>query len=197
MSKKYYQAEDLIELASCLFTAAGMDQEKAECVADLLVTAEMLGQRTHGVAFCSQYIEQIEKKLMTPHGEPEVIRDSGSVMVWNGRYLPGPWLVSHALEVASQRVAAHGVVTCVIQRSHHIACLTSLIKQARDQGFIAILASSDPAFGYIAPFGGKEPLLTPNPMAIGYPDSRAPVWIDLSTSITTVGMPGELEQQRI
>ena len=30
--------------------------------------------------------------------------------------------------------------------------------------------------------------MTPNPIAIGYPGSKAPVWIDVSTSITTVGM---------
>ena len=188
MSSQRYQVEPLIQLAEALFSAAGMDAEKAHCVARLLVTADMLGQRTHGIALCPQYIDQIDKGLMTPRGEPEVLRDSASVVVWDGRYLPGPWLVSHALATASERVAAHGVVTFVIRRSHHIACLTSLIKEATDRGLVAILASSDPAFGFIAPFGGKEPLLTPNPIAIGYPNSGAPVWVDVSTSITTVGM---------
>ncbi|MBS1208655.1 MAG: Malate/L-lactate dehydrogenase [Proteobacteria bacterium] len=188
MTSKFYPVESLIHLAEELFIAAGMEDEKAMCVARLLVTGDMLGQRTHGIALCPQYIEQIDKGLMSPRGEPEVVRDSGAVIVWDGNYLPGPWLVSHALEVAAERVAAQGVVTCVIRRSHHIACLTSLIKQATDKGLIAILASSDPAFGFIAPYGGKEPLLTPNPIAMGYPDSRAPVWIDASTSITTVGM---------
>ena len=148
----------------------------------------MVGQRTHGMVLCVFYIEQIDKGLMTTSGQPEVIRDSGAVVVWDGNYLPGPWLVSQALALASERVAAHGVVTFVIRRSHHIACLAALIKQATDRGLVAILSSSDPASGFIAPFGGKEPLLTPNPIAIGYPDSRGPVWIDVSTSITTVGM---------
>lgn len=188
MTSPHYQAVSLVQLAEKLFTAAGMDADKARCVAELLVTADMLGQRTHGIALCPQYIEQIEKGLMSPHGDPAVVRDSGAVVVWDGNYLPGPWLVSQALELAATRVKDHGVVTCVIRRSHHIACLTSLIKRATDKGLVALLASSDPAFGFIAPFGGKDPLLTPNPIAMGYPDSRAPVWIDASTSITTVGM---------
>jgi L-lactate dehydrogenase len=188
MASLRYQVESLKQLAGALFTAAGMDDDKARCVARLLVAGDMIGQRTHGMALCPQYIDQIEKGLMTTSGEPEVVRDSGAVFVWDGNYLPGPWLVSRALDTASERVAGHGVVTCVIRRSHHIACLASLIKQATDRGLVAILASSDPASGFIAPFGGKEPLLTPNPIAIGYPDSRAPVWIDVSTSITTVAM---------
>jgi L-lactate dehydrogenase len=188
MAPPRYQVESLVQLAEELFVAAGMERDKARSVAEVLVTGDMVGQRTHGMALCAQYIEQIDKGLMTTRGEPEVVRDSGAVFVWDGNYLPGPWLVSRALALASERVAAHGVITAVIRRSHHIACLASLIKQATDRGLVAILASSDPASGFIAPFGGKEPLLTPNPIAIGYPDSRAPVWIDVSTSITTVGM---------
>ena len=187
MAAQRYPVESLIHLAGELFVAAGMDQDKALCVAKVLVTGDMVGQRTHGMALCAAYIEQVDKGLMSIHGEPEVVRDSGSVLVWDGNYLPGPWLVSRALDIASERVAEHGVVTCVIRRSHHIACLAALIRQATDRGLVAILASSDPSSGFIAPFGGKEPLLTPNPIAVGYPGSQ-PVWIDVSTSITTVGM---------
>lgn len=183
-----YSVASLRQLATELFAAAGMEAEKAPAVAEVLVTGDMVGQRTHGMALCPQYLEQIEKGLMAKAGTPEVVRDSGAVFVWDGNYLPGPWLVSQALELAASRIAEHGVVTAVIRRSHHIACLTSLIKQATDRGLAVILASSDPAFGFIAPYGGKEPLFTPNPIAIGYPGTEQPVWIDVSTSITTVGM---------
>ncbi len=183
-----YSVASLRQFATELFAAAGMEAEKAQAVAEVLVTGDMVGQRTHGMALCPQYLEQIEKELMAKSGTPEVVRDSGAVFVWDGNYLPGPWLVSQALHQAASRIADHGVVTAVIRRSHHIACLTSLIKQATDRGLAVILASSDPAFGFIAPYGGKEPLFTPNPIAIGYPGTEQPVWIDVSTSITTVGM---------
>lgn len=188
MTAPRYSVDSLEQLAVALFTAAGMDADKARAVAWVLVTGDMVGQRTHGMALCPQYLEQIEKGLMAKSGEPEVVRDSGAVFVWDGNYLPGPWLAARAIETAASRVAQHGVVTGVIRRSHHIACLTSLIKQATDRGLAVILASSDPAFGFVAPYGGKEPLFTPDPIAIGYPGTEAPVWIDVSTSITTVGM---------
>lgn len=188
MTTTRYSVESLRQFAETLFVAAGMEADKAGCVANVLVTGDMLGQRTHGLALCPAYIEQIEKGMMSAHGEPDVVRDSGAVLVWDGNYLPGPWLVSRALDTATERILEHGVVTCVIRRSHHIACLASLIKQVTDRGLAAILASSDPFSGFIAPFGGKEALLTPNPIAVGYPGSRAPVWVDVSTSITTVGM---------
>ena len=167
MTTQRYTVESLKQLAAALFAAAGMDAGKARAVAEVLVAGDMVGQRTHGMALCPQYLEQIEKGMMATNGEPDVVRDSGAVFVWDGNYLPGPWLVSRALDQAAGRIAQHGVVTAVIRRSHHIACLTSLIKQATDRGLAVILASSDPASGFIAQYGGKEPLFTPNPSAIG------------------------------
>ena len=157
-------------------------------MARLLVLTDMLGRHTHGVALCPLYVEQLEKGLMASSGEPECVRDNGAVVVWDGNYLPGLWLVQQALDIALERIATHGVVTFAMRRSHHIACLATLVKQATDRGCVAILATSDPAFGFVAPYGGREPLLTPNPFAIGYPGTRTPVLVDICASITTVSM---------
>ena len=174
--------------ASQLLAAAGMPNEKADTVARLLVLTDMMQRHTHGVALCPLYIDQLQKNLMGTDGEPDVVRDTGSTVVWDGNYLPGLWVMDAALTLAFERVAQHGVVTFAIRRSHHIACLAALTKQATDRGLIAILATSDPAGKFVAPFGGRDPVLTPNPFAIGYPGSKAPVLVDICASITTVSM---------
>ena len=178
----------LTRLTADLLSCAGMDAEKAQSVARLLVLTDMLGRHTHGVALCPLYVEQLEKGLMAARGEPECLKDTGATVVWDGDYLPGLWLVERALHTGFERVAAHGVVTFAIRRSHHIACLAALVKEATDRGHVAILATSDPAFGFVAPYGGREPLLTPNPFAIGYPGRQTPVLVDICASITTVSM---------
>jgi LDH2 family malate/lactate/ureidoglycolate dehydrogenase len=188
MAEACYPVEPLTRFTSDLLAAAGLEDEKAQTVARLLVLTDMLGRHTHGVALCPLYLEQLEKGLMTPGGEPECLRDNGAVVVWDGNYLPGLWLVHQALGIAMERIATHGVVTFAMRRSHHIACLATLVKQATDRGYVAILATSDPAFGFVAPYGGREPLLTPNPFAIGYPGTRTPVLVDICASITTVSM---------
>ncbi|HZG69692.1 MAG TPA: Ldh family oxidoreductase [Herpetosiphonaceae bacterium] len=188
MAEACYSVELLTRFTNDLLAAAGMEQEKAQIVSRLLVLTDMLGRHTHGVALCPLYLEQLEKGLMTASGEPECLRDNSAVIVWDGNYLPGLWLVHQALGVAFERIATHGVVTFAMRRSHHIACLATLVKQATDRGYMAILATSDPAFSFVAPYGGREPLLTPNPFAIGYPGTRTPVLVDMCASITTVSM---------
>jgi len=179
---------ELTRFVSEILSGAGLEPDKAESVSRLLVLTDMLGRHTHGVALAPLYADQLEKGLMARSGEPRALKDTGSTLVWDGQYLPGLWLVEKALGIASERIAANGVVSFAIRKSHHIACLAALVKQATDRGLMAILATSDPAFGFVAPFGGKEPLLTPNPFAIGYPATRSPVLVDISASITTVSM---------
>ena len=183
-----YDPATLRQFASKLLHAAGMPAPKADTVARLLVLTDMMQRHTHGVALCPLYIDQLQANLMGTEGEPEVVNDTGATVVWDGGYLPGLWLVDKALNIAFDRVPKHGVVTFAMRRSHHIACLAALVKQATDRGLLAILATSDPGGKFVAPFGGRDPVLTPNPFAIGYPGNKAPVLVDICASITTVSM---------
>jgi L-lactate dehydrogenase len=178
----------LASFVASLLSAAGMDDDKARTVARLLVLTDMMGRRTHGLAIAPLYIDDIRKGAMHVSGGPAVVKDSGATLLWDGAYLPGLWLVNRAIDTAIARIARHGVVTVSIRRSHHIGCLAALVKQAADRGFVAIIANSDPAGQRVAPYGGTEPLLTPNPFAIGYPGPQHPVLVDICASITTVSM---------
>jgi L-lactate dehydrogenase len=66
--------------------------------------------------------------------------------------------------------------------------LAALAKIAADQGFVALITNSDPAGQRVAPYGGTEALMTPNPLAFGYPGANHPVLVDMCASITTTSM---------
>jgi L-lactate dehydrogenase len=201
MSAPAIDVDRLTGFAGALFRAAGMDDDKAATVARLMVLTDTMGRRTHGLAMVPLYLAEIRKGTMRVTGEPTIVKDSGATMLWDGNYLPGTWLVNKAIAAAMPRAAESGVVTVAIRKSHHIGCLAALAKQAADQGFIAIIANSDPAGKRVAPYGGTEPLFTPNPFAIGYPVAGHPVLVDICASITTVSMTrqkfaaGELFEQ--
>ena len=176
---------------AALFTAAGLEAEKAACVARLLLLTDMMGRRTHGLAQCAPYLEQLTDGGMTKTGEPITVRDTGPTIVWDGNYLPGLWLMDQALALCCERLPQHGVVTFAMRRSHHIGCLAALAKQATDRGYFAMIASSGPHTKAVAPFGGRQGLFSPNPFAIGFPTAKVPVLVDICASITTVSMTRE------
>lgn len=179
---------DLTAFAQALFAAAGLEADKAASVARLLVLTDAMGHRTHGVAMLPLYLDEIAKGNMTPAGTYEVVRDTGPTVVWDGGYLPGHWLMEQAVALALERVERQGVVSLALRRSHHIGCLAAHLKAVADAGCVASLYNSDPVGRFVAPYGGTEPLFTPNPFAYAYPTAGNPVLVDICASITTVSM---------
>jgi L-lactate dehydrogenase len=103
--------------------------------------------------------------------------------------------VLRALEQAAGQARTEGTGTVVIRRSHHIGCLASYHRRAAQQGLVLLLTCSDPNTASVAPFGGLEPVFTPNPISAGFPTGGTPASVDISTSTTTNGMTGRLYQQ--
>jgi LDH2 family malate/lactate/ureidoglycolate dehydrogenase len=191
-----YNADVLVEFAQQLLTAAGLPPEKAAAVAQILVEADLMGHTTHGLALLGPYLGELQAGTMTCEGGPSVVADAPAAVTWDGRRLPGPWLVLQAMELAGERAARCGTGTVVIRRSHHIACLAAYLKRATDNGLVMLLTCSDPNAASVAPFGGLDAVFTPNPIAAGFPAGDGPpVLIDISTSATTNGLTNRLHQE--
>ncbi len=182
-----YPADALAAFATSLCERAGVRDDMASDVADVLVTGDLLGHTTHGLALLAPYLAEIEKGAMTKDGAPTVLNSRPAVQTWDGHRLPGPWLTLRALDTAQAMAATHGTGTVVIRRSHHIACLAAYLLRATERGRIAIVESSDPIVAAVVPHGGLTPIVTPNPIAAGLPTSGDPILIDVSTSITSMG----------
>jgi LDH2 family malate/lactate/ureidoglycolate dehydrogenase len=179
-----FAAADLLRLGTALLTAGGLPPDRARDVAEVLLEGDLLGHTTHGFAQLAAYVKSLSEGLMEKDGDPAVLADHGSALTWDGRYLPGPWLVRQAIRQARERLAQHPLVTVVIRRSHHIGCLQAYLKEATDAGLMLVLSCSDPSTRTVAPHGGAAPRFSPNPLAAGIPTSGAPILIDISTSTT-------------
>jgi len=189
-----YALADLVRFAEQLLGAAGLDEDKSNTVARLLVRADAMGHTTHGLAQLADYLEEIATGGMAKSGSAGVISDRGAAVVWDGQRLPGVWLTAKALDLAVERARQHGLCAISIRRSHHIGCLASFLPDATDKGMMAIIASSDPSDAMVAPYGGTRAVLTPDPIAIGIPTAEQPILIDISASITTAGMSARLRK---
>lgn len=187
-----YPAESLTQFARRLLEAAGLDSQMADAVAVVLVDGDLLGHSTHGLQLLPPYVEELENGAMRKSGEPEVANALPASQLWDGRRLPGPWLVLRALDEAAAMAQVHGTGTVAIRRSHHIACLAAYLKRATDRGLMMLLTCSDPAVCSVAPFGGVTPVFTPNPIAAGIPTSGDPILLDISASLTTNGLTNRL-----
>jgi LDH2 family malate/lactate/ureidoglycolate dehydrogenase len=174
--------QTLIDFATQLGEKAGLPRERAATVAAALVEADLMGHTTHGLAMLPGVLQAVEAGKVRKTGEPEVISDKGSAVVWDANALPGTWLMTKAVAEACERAKKHAVVTYAIRRAANIACLGAYLRQATDKGMVIWIMNSDPAMRTVVPAGGIEPQIAPNPMAFGYPTKGDPILIDISTS---------------
>src|SRR5687768_2312006 len=180
--------------AESLLVHAGLAEAPARVTAEVLVEGDLLGHSTHGLQLLAPYLRDIASGHMRCSGEPHVVADRGGAVTWDGGFLPGPWLVRQAMDLAFERVAQHAVVTVAIRRSHHIACLAVYLRLATERGLMMLLSCSDPATGSVAPHGAMAGRYTPNPIAAGFPTDGDPVLIDISASTTTNGMTARMNR---
>lgn len=190
-----YDASRLHAYAHDLLLAAGMPEDKAQGVADILIDGDLLGHTTHGLQLLPSYLREVESGSMRVDGQPHVLHESPATVTWDGRRLPGPWLVLEAMKKAAALAKRCGTGTVVIRHCHHIACLAAFHKRVTEQGLMMILASSDANSASVAPYGGLDPVFTPNPISVGIPKTGDPIVTDISTSATTNGLTNRLHQQ--
>jgi L-lactate dehydrogenase len=175
---------ELLSKLTSAFQSKGLDFEKAESTSRILLEGELLGHTTHGLALVKPYLDELQSGQMEKLGSYEMINSTATTETWNGRYLPGIWLTEKAIEKASEIAKKDGIGTVVIQKSHHIACLAAFLEKTARQNLMVIIACSDPRNKTVAPFGGKIPVYSPNPLALGIPTETDPILIDVSMSTT-------------
>ncbi len=185
MTEARYADDDLLRFARVTLERVGLDTDKARAVADILVEADLLGHDTHGLNLLAAYLKELETGGMTKSGQPRVVHDKPAALTWDGKRLPGPWLVLKAIETAIPRARELGTCSVVISRSHHIACLASYLQRVADQGLMLLLTTSAPDNAPVAPHGGRRGVMTPNPIAAGWPTGGDPVLLDVSMSLAT------------
>lgn len=183
-----YDAAAAREFTTRLFAAAGMAEDKAVVLADVLVEADELGHLTHGLALVPKYLGDIPPGFLATDGQPEVISDRGACLAWDAKGLPGAWVVMHALETAYARIGQYGTVSIAIAESHHIGCLAVYPLRAAERGLMAILHSSAANNASVAPFGAREGVYSPDPVSAAWPTTGEPVVLDISASITTANL---------
>ena len=182
-----YDKDEVQQFALNLLLASGMELEKAKVVCEILVEGDLMGHTTHGLQMLIPCLKSIEAKTMTLSGTYSILLETPSHLVIDGRFLTGPWLVCEALDWAGGRIQEQGVVSMCITQSNHIAALQAYLPRATQNSWILSIMSSYPSVATVAAFGGKTPLFTPNPMAVGIPGSKGPILFNFSTSITSNG----------
>ncbi|WP_110949288.1 Ldh family oxidoreductase [Pseudomonas bohemica] len=168
-----------------LLERGGVPKERAIPMAQRMLDADLFGYSTHGLAYMSAYLERIEAGHIRPRAELSVLHDQPNAFSWHAQRAPGAWVMGLAMKELLKRVADQGVVSATIADCSHIGCLQAYLLPLVQKNLLVTLNATNPGIRSVAPFGGRDPVLTTNPVAWGIPTRGTPILIDQCTSVAT------------
>ncbi|MEM9855799.1 MAG: Ldh family oxidoreductase [Bacteroidota bacterium] len=188
MKTKYTEAE-LREFTHNVFVAMGCSNEHANLATDVLISADLRGIDSHGVARLSGYVRLWEAGRINTTPDLKITYETPSTAVLDGDAGLGLIVAPKAMEIAMEKARLVGSGWVSVKNSNHfgIAGYHTLMASKRDMVGIAMTNASP----LVAPTFAKERMLGTNPIAVAIPAGKQPTFIaDLAT---TTAANGKLE----
>ncbi len=182
-----FSAAHLEDVVAGVLTAEGVRSDMATAMARQMVAGDLYGHRTHGVALLDAYVEQLQRGTIAVDGRIEVVHDDGGSLAWRTKRTPGAWVMEQAVQTVLSRISSHAVVTVSVGGCSHLGCLQSYLRSYVQHGLVVLLTVTDPGVRSVAPPGSADPVITTNPIAMGFPTRTEPVLLDICTSVASNG----------
>ena len=179
-----------------IFVKAGMHEDEAAIMAQMLLEAEQRGVNSHGILCTARYVRLIREGKMRPNMEKNVLRDNGVVAVWDGNRSSGQLLGYRGMEEAIAKARKNGVGIVCIKGTNHFGALAYYAQMAQKEGLIGIVMGTGDST--MAPFGGCEKVIGNNPVAVAAPAGRqVPPVLDMAMTVVANGKLTNMRRQGI
>lgn len=184
-----YSYEQLHTFTHHILSKIGCPQEQAKTAADVLLSADVRGVDSHGVARLSGYVRLWEKRRINAAPNVRVVHETPSTAVVDGDGGLGLVVAPFAMKVAIEKAKIAGTGWVSVKNSNHYGIAGYHAMQALQHDMIGIsLTNASPL---VAPTFSKERLLGTNPIAVAIPAKDQPPFVaDLAT---TTAANGKLE----
>ncbi|MGG4090894.1 ureidoglycolate dehydrogenase [Paenibacillus lautus] len=178
--------QQLHELITTKLHMAGLTEEHAAGVADVLVHADIRGIHSHGAMRVEYYAERIAKGGLNTNPEFKFNKTGPSTAIFDGDNGVGHVAAKLAMDEAIEMAKEHGIAAVGVRRIGHSGALSYFVRQAAKSGMIGIsMCQSDPM---VVPFGGSEPYYGTNPIAFAAPSQDGRIMtLDMATTIQAWG----------
>lgn len=184
--RQAYSADELRTLTEGIFQHWKVPAAHSITIADTLISANLRGVDTHGVARIPGYIERFRTKLVEPSPDIKIESRMPFAVTVDGGNGMGPVVAQAAMDEVLKRADTLGFGIATAKHSNHFGTAAYYAAQAAEHGCIGICLS--PASKSLAPFGSMEPFFGTNPIAAAAPAGRHAPWVmDMATSVAARG----------
>jgi L-2-hydroxycarboxylate dehydrogenase (NAD+) len=182
-----FRFERLVDFGTSLLTASGVPDGDAGTAVTRLVEADLRGRGGHGLVRLPPYIDRIEAGGINATPRMRLVAEttvSAQLDADNGL---GQVAMTRAVDVAASKAEQHGVAVVGVVHSNHAGAAGLYPAMLAESGLVGVYVAVANSNG-MPPWGGLEPLLGTNPIAVGIPSGQGhPFLLDIATTATSQG----------
>jgi L-2-hydroxycarboxylate dehydrogenase (NAD+) len=187
--EKIFTYQQLFDFSARVFQALGMTTNNADLACKVLLSADLRGIDSHGIARLSGYVRLWEAGRININPNIQIVHETPSTATVDGDAGLGLIVAPKAMEIAIAKAQQCGSGWVSVCNSNHFGIA----------GYHAMLALPHQMIGFamtnasalVAPTFAKERMLGTNPIAMAVPAGKEPAFVaDLAT---TTAANGKLE----
>lgn len=180
---------DLFDFTKSILLKIGCPEKDAALAADVLLSADLRGVDSHGVARLSGYVRLWEKGRINATPNIKIVHETPSTAVVDGDGGLGLVVAPFAMQVAIDKAKTAGTGWVSVKHSNHYGIAGYHAMMALEHDMIGIsLTNASPL---VSPTFSKERLLGTNPIAVAIPAKNQPAFV--ADMATTTAANGKLE----
>jgi LDH2 family malate/lactate/ureidoglycolate dehydrogenase len=185
-NEEFFNAEKLSLFCTKVLEKLEVPHEDAKITADVLVTADLRGIDSHGVARMSRYVSGIQQGMMRPKANPRIVHETPSTATIDADAGLGQPISHRAMQLAIEKAREHSLGFVAVRNSNHFGIAGYYALMALKEGMIGICTTNSEVL--VVPTFARNAMLGTNPIAIAVPSGEeCPFVLDMSTSTVTRG----------
>ncbi|KXX68599.1 Ldh family oxidoreductase [Flammeovirga sp. SJP92] len=179
----------LLTFSKNVFLAMGCPEKDADLAANVLLSADLRGVDSHGVARLIGYVRLWEAGRINPTPNIKIIHETPSTATVDGDAGLGLVVAPQAMQIAIDKAENVGTGWVSVKNSNHYGIAGYHAMMALEHDMIGLSMTN--ASPLVAPTFSKERLLGTNPIAMAIPAGEEPPYV--ADFATTTAANGKLE----
>jgi LDH2 family malate/lactate/ureidoglycolate dehydrogenase len=189
MSKAIFSYEELFDFAKNVFLKIGCGEADALLATEVLLSADLRGVDSHGIARLSGYVRLWDVKRVNATPQVNVLYETPSTATMDGDGGLGLVVAPKAMQIAIKKAEQVGTGWVSVQNSNHFGIAGFHAMLALEKDMIGICMTN--ASPLVSPTFSIERLLGTNPISVAVPAGSQPAFV--ADMATTTAANGKLE----